>query len=221
MNLKAELYSEQVQRWPATGRHILAQFDDETIIVYQAYRLEIGHFASRHGYFGGAFSYNRMSWIKPNFLWIMYRSDWGISQGQEVVLAIRLRRTFFDELLEQAVPSSFVPDRYESHAAWKAAVAESDVRLQWDPDHGPSGEKCERRALQIGLRGTALKTYGKDGLVEIIDMSEFVARQREFIHNRQTEKLLTPREDVYLPSRQSMAANVGIDPWNTRSEPGT
>jgi hypothetical protein len=27
-------YAEQVKRWPQAGRHILAQFDDDTIIVY-------------------------------------------------------------------------------------------------------------------------------------------------------------------------------------------
>jgi hypothetical protein len=70
-------YVEQTQGWPQTGRHILAHFDDDTIIVYQAYRPEIGSFAVEKGYFGGEFKYSRMSWIKPNFLWMMYRSEWG------------------------------------------------------------------------------------------------------------------------------------------------
>lgn len=180
MNLKTQDSAEQRVQWPKCGRHILAQYDDDTIFVYQAYRPEIGNFAVKNGYFGGEFSYSRMSWIKPNFLWMMYRSNWGQSQGQEVVLAIRLRRPFFDSLLEQAVPSSFVPELCESHDAWKAAVARSDVRLQWDPDHDPSGGKCERRAIQLGLRGKTLEAYGKEEIVEIIDMSDFVARQREF-----------------------------------------
>ena len=88
MNLRFSSYAEQAKRWPQSGRHILAQFDDETIIVYQAYRLSIGRFAVEHGRFGGDFKYTRMSWIKPNFLWMMYRSDWGAAKGQEVVLAL-------------------------------------------------------------------------------------------------------------------------------------
>jgi Domain of unknown function (DUF4291) len=32
------------------------------------------NFAARHGTLSGGFSLNRMSWIKPNVLWIMYRS---------------------------------------------------------------------------------------------------------------------------------------------------
>ena len=67
-NLKLESYDEQLKRWPKQGHHILAQYDDEKIIVYQSYRPEIGHFAAENQYFGGPFSLERMTWIKPNFL---------------------------------------------------------------------------------------------------------------------------------------------------------
>jgi hypothetical protein len=70
-------YAEQMKDWPQTGQHILAQFDDKTIIVYQAYRPGIGRFAVENGFFGGDFKYSRMSWIMPSFLWMMYRSQWG------------------------------------------------------------------------------------------------------------------------------------------------
>lgn len=95
MNLVTEPYPVQTARWPSSGRHILAHFDDESIIAYQAYRPAIGHFAARNGFFGGEFSLNRMSWVKPNFLWMMYRCGWGSNEGQEVVLAVRLKRSAF------------------------------------------------------------------------------------------------------------------------------
>src|SRR5919206_412264 len=95
-------YREQVGRWPRAGRHILTQYDDERVVVYQAYRPAIGRFAATHGEFGGEFSFSRMSWIKPNFLWMMYRSGWSAKEGQERVLALRLKRPFFDELLRAA-----------------------------------------------------------------------------------------------------------------------
>jgi hypothetical protein len=90
-----ERYSEQIKLWPSEGRHILAQFDDRTVVVYQAYSSTIGLYAVEHGRFGGDFSYARMSWIKPNFLWMMYRSAWGIKANQEITLALRIRREFF------------------------------------------------------------------------------------------------------------------------------
>ena len=103
MKLATEPFPEQTKRWPPEGRHILAYYDDHSIIVYQAYCPSIGRFTIEHGYFGGGFSFSRMSWIKPNFLWMMYRSQWGQAEGQEIVLAVRLRRTFLDFLLPQAV----------------------------------------------------------------------------------------------------------------------
>lgn len=51
---------EQVNRLPKSGRHIVA-FDDESVVVYQAYRLAIGNFAATHTYFGGECELNRMS----------------------------------------------------------------------------------------------------------------------------------------------------------------
>src|SRR5436853_5675051 len=137
MMLVTEPYAAQVARWPRAGRHILAQFTDDAVVVYQVYRPAIGHFAARHKFFGGAFSLNRMSWIKPNFLWMMDRSGWGTKEGQEVTLAVRLRRAGFDNILRQAVHSSYVPEIHASPENWKARLAESPVRLQWDPDHDP------------------------------------------------------------------------------------
>lgn len=201
--LATAAYAEQMGRWPQTGQHILAQFDDDTVIVYQAYSPSIGRFAVENGFFGGDFKYSRMSWSKPNFLWMMYRSQWGHAEGQEVVLAIRLKREFFDSLLAQAVPSSFDAYMFGSRDEWAAAVARSDVRLQWDPDHLPSGEKCERRAIQLGLRGAALEAYGKREIVQIIDMSAFVAEQRSNVPEWKSGKLMTPVEHVYAPADPS------------------
>lgn len=210
MAIPTERYLEQKQRWPSSGRHILACFDEETIMVYQAYSPPIGQFAARHGCFGGDFSYRRMSWIKPNFLWMMYRCNWGRSSGQEIVLAVRLRRAFFDSLLERAVPSSFNAALFATPEAWKSAVAQSEVRLQWDPDHLPNGDQEERRAIQLGLRGPTLEGYGKREVVEIIDMSEFVVSQRENVARERLAELMTPRERPYFPG-DTAAARIGLD----------
>lgn len=211
MNLRLAPYASQVSSWPESGRHILAQFGDETIIVYQAYRPSIGHFAIGHGFFGGDFSYNRMSWIKPNFLWMMYRSDWGRSEGQEVVLAIRLRRHFFDSILERAVASSFGQSGFTTQEEWQAAVRESDVRLQWDPDHDPHGKPCFRRAVQLGLRGKTLEVYGRQEIVEIIDVSDFVAEQRGRLGDLTENGLVTPLEKVYMPLSAEAAKAIRLD----------
>ena len=204
------LYSEQLGRWPKTGRHILAQFDADSIYVYQAYRPSIAQYATANQRFGGDFSYSRMSWIKPNFLWMMYRSGWASKEGQEHILAVRLKRSFFDELLRLVVPSSFEPRRFATREEWQEAVASSDVRLQWDPDHDPAGRPLERRAVQLGLRGPTLRRYGEQELLSIEDITSFVVEQREHLRHS-FDKLSLPDERVYYPGDHEAIATVGIE----------
>src|SRR5215469_14843628 len=131
MNLEVERYVDQRLRWPREGRHILAQFDGNSVFVYQAYRPEIGLFAAEQGRLGGPFfSRGRMTWIKPNFLWMMYRSGWAAKDGQEVVLAIRLRRDGFKAILRRAVHSTFAASGIADYELWQQQVEDSDVRLQ-------------------------------------------------------------------------------------------
>ena len=191
-------HAEQQKHWPQSGRHILAHFDDASIVVYQAYRPAIADFAVKHQRFGGEFSYNRMSWIKPNFLWMMYRAGWATKEGQERILAIRLPRDFFDDILRAAVPSTFEATRYATHNDWQLAVANSDVRLQWDPDHDPHGKPLERRAVQLGLRGTTLYRYGTEMLLSIEDITDFVSEQREQL-SKDGCGISMPRERLYAP----------------------
>ncbi len=197
MNIPTESYTVQSRRWPTEGEHVLALFDDESIVVYQAYRPSIGRYAIEHGCLGGPdFSFQRMSWVKPNFLWMMYRSGWGTKEGQEMTLGLRIRRAFFDRLLDEAVPSSFEASGMQDRDAWAAAVRVSDVRLQWDPDHAPDGARLGRRAVQLGLRGAALKELAGAGLIEVIDMTGFVATQRALLAEDWSH-LMTPMEQVY------------------------
>jgi hypothetical protein len=148
--LQYELYREQLRHWPTEGRHILAQYDAKSIVVYQAFRTEIAHHTVAHRAFGGGgFSYSRMSWIKTNFLWMMYRAGWATKPNQEAILALRVSRAFFDGLLSQAVASTFDPTRFGSREEWQKAVTHSSVRLQWDPDHDAHGAPQQRRAVQF------------------------------------------------------------------------
>lgn len=211
MNLRTEQYLKQLKCWPVTGRHILAQFDANTVVVYQAYRPAIGHFAAQHQRFGGEFSFDRMSWIKPNFLWMMYRSGWGTKDGQEITLAVRLQRAGFDEILQLAVHSSYIPEVYASPQDWKMRLAESPVRLQWDPDHDPRGGKQERRAIQLGLAGDVLRQYAQKWTVSIEDISGFVTEQRAHAESSRFANLVTPREEVYPIASQEIAARLGIE----------
>jgi hypothetical protein len=200
-------YHDVAPTWPAEGRHVLATWDDASVVVYQAYRPSIGRFAAEHGFFGGDFSTGRMSWVKPNFLWMMYRSGWGTKEGQEITLAVRLRRDAFDAILARAVPSSFDPTLYEDRDAWQRDVASSEVRLQWDPDHGPSGAPLARRAVQLGLRGSVLARYAREDILAIEDVSAVVARERAHVG---TDALVVPAERPYPVRDPEAVRRLGL-----------
>lgn len=46
--IRESYIEQQAGVWPKEGKHILAQFDDEDIIVYQAYSKGIGSYAIEH-----------------------------------------------------------------------------------------------------------------------------------------------------------------------------
>lgn len=212
--LRLKPYLAQSKSWPKQGRVILAQYDEQTVVVYQAFSRQIGAYAARHGQLGGdRFSFERMSWIKTNFMWMMYRSGWGSQPSQEAVLAIWLRREAFDAILGGAVSSSFVADVYGDQETWKRALGESEVRLQWDPDHNPRGIKLDRRAIQLGLSGGMLRRYAEEWIDHIEDISGYVREQSKFV--RQPEMLITPAEQVY-PVKEQLARRLGLDMWAER-----
>lgn len=189
---------------------ILAQFDDEAVVVYQAYSAGIARWAVDHQRLGGGgFSFERMSWIKTSFFWMMHRSAWATATGQEHVLAIWTRRDAFDGLLAQTVHSHYVEGVYEDRPAWEAAVEASEVRLQWDPDYPAKGPKLDRRAIQIGLRGETLRQFAESSIVQIEDVSGFVREQARF---RETPDLLfCPAQRLYPVKDEVVAGRLGLD----------
>lgn len=211
MTLITRPYREQVDAWPPTGRHIMAQYDDSTVVVYQAFRPSIARFAVKNQRFGGDFSFDRMSWIKPNFLWMMFRCGWGTKADQESVLAVRLKREAFDEILGAAVHTAYVADQYASLEVWGEQLRSSSVRLQWDPDHDPTGARVDRRAIQLGLSGEMLRRYATDSLVEVEDISDFVAAQRQNAAPLNRAHLVIPLERPYRPGSQATVLRLGLD----------
>lgn len=46
---KVQSYVEQRDSvWPREGKHVLAQYDDDSVVVYQAYCPEIADYAVKH-----------------------------------------------------------------------------------------------------------------------------------------------------------------------------
>lgn len=176
---------------------IRAVYSQKTIRVYQAYSSDIASEAVRAGTFGPKFKRDRMTWIKPSFLWMMYRSGWGTKENQEHILAIDLKREGFDHMVKNAVLSSYQEGVCGSHEEWKAQIHNSDIRCQWDPERDIFGNALNYRSLQIGIRGEALQKYVDEWIVNLADITEYVNDLRIKRDMRQDISDLLPDEKVY------------------------
>lgn len=211
MKITTILHKKYIENVPNQGRHILAQQTRDKILVYQAYRNSIADHAIKYQKFGGNdFSYNRMSWIKPNFLWMMYRSGWASKSGQERVLGIWLNKADFDRILENSAMTSFGQTSNLSHEEWKESLDAHPVRVQWDPDHDPHGKKLERKAIQLGIKGPLLEEFGTSMINKIIDLTAFVKDQRVKLENGKDNLLEVPEESPYLPSNSKLRTKIGL-----------
>jgi hypothetical protein len=198
MSLLLENYQDQQVRLPSTGQHLCAQFTADDIIVYQAYQPGIADYAVREQSFGGPhYSFSRMTWIKPGFMWMMYRAGWATKPNQERILAIRLKLDGFLAILEAAVHSSFQKAIYQDQENWQEALSSSGVRLQWDPDHDPHGNKLDRRAIQIGLKGEWVQRFNWEWILEIMDVTNFAKQQYSVLSESGLEGLEVPVENVF------------------------
>lgn len=180
-------------------RQIRARYDAQTIVVYQAYHSAIAGPALTAQRLVPPFTTNRLTWIKPSFLWLMHRSDWGHRANMERTLAIHIRRQDWDAAVSRAVPTTPDLERYESKAKWRAALEQSDVRVQWDPERDLQGQKRPYAAIQIGLSPPASEAYAKRWIVKIEDLTQLVRQIERLRAQRNWEEAaaLLPAERPY------------------------
>jgi hypothetical protein len=183
---------------------IRADFDRETIVVYQAFAPNIAGPALANQKFVAPFSFNRMTWIKPSFLWLMERSGWGQKAGQEATLGVRIVRKGWDAALAEAVLTEH-------------EVEGASVHVQWDPERSLRGEKLGHRSIQVGLSRHVIRQYVDEWVVSIADLDPLVRKLRDLrkIGKHDAARRLLPPERVYPVSTQ-IARRLGMDAPNAR-----
>lgn len=186
------------------ARQIRARYSAGTVTVYQAYSPRIAVPAVAAGRFVAPFKRERMTWIKPSFLWMMYRCGWATKPGQEHVLAVEITRAGFEWALARACLSHYDRDLHADRADWSRALKTSPVRVQWDPERSVHLQALPYRSLQLGLSGEAVDRYVDEWTVSITDITPTVGRLRELVrageHQAATAKL--PVEHPYPLSDQ-------------------
>ncbi len=152
---------------------IRAYQTDSTIRVYQAFSDELASLAVKHHSFkeNPHFKMTRMTWIKPSFLWMMYRAGWGNKDNkQQRILAIDISKEGFDWALAHSC-SSHKPITISTDE-WNIVKSKTPVRVQWDPERNLLLEPLKYRTIQIGLSGIAVEHYINKWITGIIDITE-------------------------------------------------
>lgn len=177
-------------------REIYADYDDKGIYVYQAYTPAIVEAALRKGTFAEGFGLDRMTWIKPSFGWMLYRSGYATKQNQEAILRIKITHEGWLTMLRHSVESTRNPQLYADEAAWRQALEASEVRHQWDPERHINGQKLERRAIQVGIRGEMVHAYVNEWIVQLEEVTGLAHAIYETVQRKQPLPDV-PEERVY------------------------
>eukprot|EP00928_Gymnodinium_smaydae_P026393 TRINITY_DN20745_c0_g1_i2.p1 TRINITY_DN20745_c0_g1~~TRINITY_DN20745_c0_g1_i2.p1 ORF type:complete len:275 (+),score=33.07 TRINITY_DN20745_c0_g1_i2:142-966(+) len=155
----------------------VGEWDAEGVYVYQAYTDSIADWALENQKLGGPhFNPTRMTWIKPSFAWVLYRSGYGSKPGQNRVLKIKLSHEALGNLLNQC-------KLVDTNKTTRKCRPQSDDdigngRVQWDPERdlmcadGKEPRKMlRRRAIQIGLKGPLSELYTRS-ILSVLDVTD-------------------------------------------------
>ncbi len=179
-------------------KEVRADYDDRTITVYQAYSPAIALPALKAGGFVPPFKPDRMTWVKPSFLWMMYRCGWALKEGQEHVLAVRMTREGFEAALRSAVLSH---DR---------TISKPEVRVQWDPERDLHLRPLPHRSLQLGLAGGTSTRYVKEWITTLTDVTPLAREVHALVRAGSLDKATArlPIERPY-PLPEDIAEHLG------------
>ncbi|MBJ8551825.1 DUF4291 domain-containing protein [Acinetobacter bereziniae] len=190
---------------------IRAYQTDSTIRVYQAFSDELASLAVKHHSFkdNPHFKMTRMTWIKPSFLWMMYRAGWGNKDNkQQKILAIDISKEGFDWALAHSC-SSHKPITISTDE-WNIVKSKTPVRVQWDPERNLLLEPLKYRTIQIGLSGIAVEHYINKWITGIIDITEEAKEISNLVvqHKFKEASLLLPNESIYIPDQTIEVAKL-------------
>jgi hypothetical protein len=207
---------------PMPGQYeIRADFDAKSIVVYQAYAPEIALPALERQRFVPPFSLQRMTWIKPSFLWLMERSNWGRKPGQEHILAVRITREGWEEALSLGVLTHPDPKVYRDGDDWNEQFERAKVLIQWDPERSLRGAALDHYAIQVGLSRHVIERYVNEWVLEIADYTPLARKVAALLKAGKSERArkLLPKERVYPWDAAPMQAGGAAGKRRGRSTP--
>jgi len=190
---------------------IRAEYDADTISIYQAFSKAIALPAIKHQRLVEPFLVDRMTWIKPSFLWMMYRSDWATRANQECILKIKIHRRKWEYALSEAILTT--PERhvYPNAAQWRILSDRAKIKVQWDPERDLRSQRLNYRSIQVGITPVLAKEYASKWIHSIYDCTSLVREIQNLVLMNKTEEAqkLLPPEKIYTVSPE-LQRRLGI-----------
>jgi len=160
---------------------------------------------------------------------MLYRSGYSYKDPrQECILAIKLKKEYFEKLLMTGVRSNdqeTLKSMKEKHGngdddTSSAGGLNVRSRIQWDPERNPRLDRIEGvRSIQIGIPSGLCEEWIREGIVGIEDVTQRARelknvldgdKERSITDEQLMERGLIPEERIYkLP--EEVATVVGAD----------
>lgn len=189
-------------------RLVYADFDEEGVYVYQAFKPKTVQIAVELGTFGKGFTFERTSWIKPSFGWVLRRTKYGTKNRMQGIAKIKMRHQAFEEILDQSIESHWNKALFDQEDSWSKALNKSDVIHQWDPERDLVGRRLDRQAIQIGIRGKVIRKYVSDDILGVEDVSDLAHEIGQIIKKGSEKFPEVPQEKEY-PISESLFRKLG------------
>lgn len=214
-----------------TKQEFIGEYDETGVYVYQAYSNEIADYSIENQKLGGpTFNKERMTWIKPSFAWVLYRSGYATKHNQERILKIKIPHKSLADLL--------------SNCVCKDHTSGTLGRVQWDPardlftaDGNEPRKLLNKRAIQIGLKEILSENY-VNSIISIEDVTKLahevgiahgvleykrgiIGKRKPIKNTPITGDLLhkLPKETIYLPQCDKLTLeNLGLLPGLTANK---
>lgn len=195
----------------AQPNRIRADFDARSIIIYQAYSDAIAGAALKANRFVSPFSMARMTWIKPSFLWLMQRSNWGLKANQNRILKVRITRAGWDEALSRSVLTGFEPRAHRDFLSWRQSFESAQVHVQWDPERTLRGADANCNSIQVGLSRAIIEKFVGEWTLSIEDLTPLVRKAHALLQSGAAERArrLLPPEREYAVGAE-VARRLGM-----------
>ena len=180
------------------------------------------------------FKPKRMTWIKPSFSWVLYRSGYAQKHNQQRILKVKLSHKSLAEILSRC------ECKHSGGGSWG--------RVQWDPardlmysEKGEPRKLLNKRAIQIGMKGPLSELYVKSvlSIQDVTSLALMVGiahnvlvdkdgmimkntnkknKKSDLINNEEFLQSL-PNERTYLPKcSQSTLEELGMKPGKTADD---